>query len=99
MKTKKQKSVKFENPEFPSGFDAFGCDVPVHRLMKGYECVKQMIPDISKEKAYSIIAKCANIIKKDRPFEIIGAVTGLDKDLDIIDITGRYRLMATLMAG
>ena len=43
--------------------------------MKGYETVKSIIPEISTEQAFSIVFKCANLIKRDRPFEIIGNPT------------------------
>lgn len=89
MKKKdKKKNLKIKNSskEFPSGFDAFGYTVPIHRLTAGYHTVKEMIPGISKENAYTIVAKVAQHIKKDRPFEIIGNPT---KEHALIDWLNR----------
>jgi len=100
----------------PSGFDAFGHPVPAHRLTSAYNAVKEMIPDISTEDAFSIVGKCANCIERDQPFEILGSVTQeqaiinwlktgrgnaqvLGPHLSRIDLTGRYRLLAVLLAG
>ena len=106
-----------DNTYMSSGFNAFGKPVPRHRLMNGYDTVKEMIPDISTEKAFSIVASVANHIEKDRPFEIIGNQTSEDSckdwlrrgicknqeiaknDLGMIDLTGRYRLLAVMLTG
>ncbi len=82
---------------YSTGFNAMGKSVPVNRLMRGYKTVQEILPDITKAKAYSIVAKCANIIERDEPFRIVGAVEGLDKDLDAIDLIGRYRLLSVLL--
>ena len=54
-----------------TGFDAMGLPVPSNRLDNGYKCVKEMIPVITNGLAYSIVAKCANIIKRDEPLNLI----------------------------
>lgn len=80
-----------------SGFDSMGKEVPVKRLNAGYEALKQMLPDAKPKLRMSIVSKAANAIKRDRPYDIIGATSGLDKDLAKLDLTGRYRLLATLL--
>jgi hypothetical protein len=80
-----------------SGFNAIGKPIPSDRQQKGYETVKELIPNIDSETAYHIVAKCVNYLQDDQPFRIVGAVDGLDEDLSKIDLTGRYRLMAVLL--
>ena len=82
-----------------SGFNAIGQEVPSNRLVNGYDCIKTMLPNVKNEQAFTIISKCARYIRKDKPFEIVGAVAGLDKDLALIDLTGRYRLLSVLLTG
>ena len=84
--------------QIKSGFDAMGYDVPVHRLNKAAETVKEMLPHLKSEDVYTIVAKAAKFVRQDKPFEIVGAIRGLDKDLDKIDLTGRYRLLAVLLS-
>ena len=80
-----------------TGFDAMGLPVPSNRLNNAYKTVKDMIPQISNELAYSIVFKCAEMVKRDECFGIVGAVEVLDLDLKTIDLTGRYRLLAVLL--
>ena len=79
-----------------SGFNSFGKLVPGVRMQKGYETVKEML-NCDNELASYIVGKCSELIKQDKPFEIVGAIEGLDKDLAKIDLTGRYRLLAVLV--
>ena len=80
-----------------SGFDAMGKPVPENRLCNAYKAIKEMLPNEDYHTRYSIVSKCAHIIRRDEPFRIVGAVTALDKDLNKLDLTGRYRLLATLL--
>ena len=73
-----------------------GKPVPQHRMKKGYAAVREMLPNVSWLTAYSIVSKTAHMIRKDSPFDIIGATSQLDKDLVQLDLTGRYRLLAEL---
>lgn len=82
--------------EYPSKFDAFGLPVPANRLSNAYKFVKEVLTDISVEKAMLIVGKAASSIEHDNGYAIIGAVESLDKDLSMIDVTGRYRLLAHL---
>jgi len=79
------------------GFNAFGHPVPANRLDSAYKLVREILPTIKRKTAISIVKKCANSIERDQPFAIIGAVAGLDKQLDKIDLTGRYRLLSVLL--
>lgn len=80
-----------------TGFDVMGMEVPSNRKQRAYKTVKEMMPQASNELVYSIVAKCSEMIKRDEPFKIVGAVHELDEDLATIDLTGRYRLMAVLL--
>lgn len=80
-----------------SGFQAIGKPIPAHRLTNAYNMVKEILPDISTETAMSIVGKAAGHLERDEPNEVIGKVFGLETDLDLIDLTGRYMLMATLL--
>ena len=80
-----------------TGFDAMGLDVPFSRQDNGYKAVKEMMPSVSNELAYSIVKKCSEIIRRDQPFMIVGAIESLDEDVSMLDLTGRYRLLATLL--
>ena len=80
-----------------TGFNAMGLPVPSNRLKNAYKTVKEIMPQVDNELAYSIVAKCSNMIKNDECFGIVGAIEGLDKDLATIDLTGRYRLLAVLL--
>lgn len=75
-------------------FDAFGKDVPFSRRQKVYETLKEIHPDLTNEQRYSITSYIAEAIKRDDPFRVVGAITDLNKDLALIDLTGRYRLLA-----
>lgn len=80
-----------------TGFDAFGKIVPFDRMQKAYEHLQEILGPTKKELAYSITVKCAQAIAKDQPFRIVGAVSGIDKDIDKIDLTARYRILAVLL--
>ena len=80
-----------------TGFNALGKPVPSNRTDAAYKTVKHILPNLTSEEAYAFVAKCAEYIRKDEPFRIVGAVEGLDEDLQKIDVTGRYRLMAVLL--
>ena len=82
-----------------SGFNAMGKPIPSHRQQNAYETVKELIPDIDSETAYHIVAKCVNHLQNDKPFNVVGSVEGLEDELERIDLTGRYRLMAVLLTG
>ncbi len=80
-----------------SGFQAIGKPIPSHRLTNAYQTVKEILPNVSTETAMSIVGKAASHLEHDTPHELIGAVYSLQNDLKLIDVTGRYRLMAVLL--
>lgn len=82
---------------YESGFSAIGKAIPSHRLSNAYKTVKEILPNISTEIAMSIIGKAASHIEHDDCNALIGLVYSLDNDLKLIDVTGRYRLMAVLL--
>jgi hypothetical protein len=88
-----KKEIAFE---LRNGFDAMGYDVPDNRASNAYSTVKSMI-GCDTETAMRIVRKCCLLIKKDKPYDIVGAITTLDKDIALIDLTGRYRLLAVLL--
>jgi hypothetical protein len=79
-------------------FNAFGQQVPGKRMDAAYQMIKKVIaPEMDNELCYSIVAKIAGYIQADTPFKILGDVDALDDDLNQIDLTGRYMLMAALL--
>jgi len=83
--------------KYEHGFDAIGKAIPGHRLNNAYHTIKTILPEISTERALSIVGKAASHLENDNPNELIGLVYSLNDDLKLIDVTGRYRLMATLL--
>ena len=79
------------------GFNAMGHQVPENRLHNGYEVVKEMMPEADVETRFSIVFKCARFIKNDEPARILAPPLTSDEDLVKLDLTGRYRLLATLL--
>ena len=80
-----------------TGLNALGMQVPENRLYNGYEAIKKMMPNTDIESRYAIVFKCARFIKNDEPARIIAPTLTVDKDLAKLDLTGRYRLLATLL--
>jgi len=80
-----------------SGFTAFGKVVSAERKQKTYEFVKEILPKTQKRTVISIINRACETIEHDRPFDLIGKTSSLDKYFKRIDLTGRYRLLATLL--
>jgi hypothetical protein len=79
-----------------TGYSAMGKPVPCNRLQNTYATVKEIAPELSTEKAMTIVNKCQQFVERDNPYAIVGATHGLDPDLAMIDLTGRYRLLAVL---
>lgn len=84
-------------PEQKSGFDAMGHPVSTNRKTNAYRMIKEICPEFDTELAMSVVGKAANFVERDNPYAIIGAMSDLDTDLAKIDLTGRYRLLATLL--
>jgi len=99
--------------EKETGFNAMGKPVPVNRLQKGYKAVKEILPNIENELAWTIANRCKNFIERDECFYIIGYTSlkelmakeldmggrqnAADKYIAMIDLTGRYRLLAEML--
>jgi hypothetical protein len=84
-------------PDYPIGWNAMGKPVPANRVQRTYRHLQEMCPSFTKEECYTIVAKIGRMIEKDEPNQIIGQVAGLDKDLDKVDLTGRYVLLAFIL--
>jgi len=80
-----------------SGFEAFGKRVPSNRMERGYRHAQEILGASKKKLAYTIVTKMCQAILKDQPFRVVGAVSGLDKDIAKIDLVGRYRLLSVLL--
>ncbi len=78
---------------FPSEFEAFGHKVPTHRLDAGLAAIREMVPSIGTETAMTVIGKVADRIERDEPYK------AQREARVVLDETGMYRLLATLMTG
>lgn len=97
------------------GYEAMGHPVPAHRLSAAYRAVKDMIPDVSTEAAMALVGRVAHHLENDEPYEAMREATDapvarpvssatrahrVDPGIAVrLDVTGGYRLLATLLAG
>lgn len=96
----------------PSGFDAMGHPVPAYRLSAAYDAVKEMLPGVSTEDAMALVGRVAKHVEDDRPYEALREATDAPLPRPVsspqlpyrplpgfkLDMTGGYRLLATLCA-
>lgn len=98
----------------PSGFDAMGHPVPADRLSAAYRAVKDMLPGVSTEDAMALVGRVAHHLENDEPYKAMKEATGAplprhvssaepphrpDPEIGVrLDLTGGYRLLATLLA-
>lgn len=96
------------------GFAAMGHPVPAERLSAAYRAVKDMIPGVTTQDAMALVGRVANHIERDEPYEAMREATGaplplhessatphhrVDTAIVVrLDVTGGYRLLATLLA-
>lgn len=80
-----------------SGWDAVGKPVPAIRLQNAQRTVEELLPDADNKTVHSIVARCAEHIKRNELWHITEDVTSLDNEIGKIDLTGRYRLLAVLL--
>lgn len=73
----------------PVEFAAMGKPVPFDRQQRAYEAAQSM--GLSKEAAHNAVSWMAEQFRRDKPYE---ALHGVSK---WVDLTGAYRLMATLL--
>lgn len=74
-----------------TGFDAMGKPIPPERLSNALDAVRAMAPDITTEEAMLLIGSTANALEEDQPYEALKHAGAF------LDLTGSYRLMATLL--
>lgn len=73
--------------------DAMGNPIPAAAMSKALVAVREMAPDVGTEDAMRVIGRTADRLERDQPYEAMAAAT------ELLDLTGAYRLMATLLAG
>lgn len=93
------------------GWNAMGLPVPKNRLSKGYKTVKEII-DCDNETAWTIARRVQYYIEKDDCASVIGHPSlgeeikrnlfdkgskNPDEYIAMIDLTGRYRLLAEML--
>ena len=71
-------------------FNAMGKPIPAAARQKGYETCFEI--GLSKARAWECTSACAEQLERDRPYEAVAAA------MKFVDLTGAYRLMATLLA-
>lgn len=76
-----------------TGYAAFGRRVPEDRLSAGLAALREMVPGISTEQAMSVVGRMAEQIERDEPYKAEKVAR------EVLDVTGMYRLLATLLAG
>jgi len=75
-----------------------GKPVPQHKKDEALKHVAEMMPDADQELRIWIVGKAASLIEKDMLYALLDEVEILDKGLSKLDLTGRYRLAAVLLA-
>lgn len=76
----------------PSGFNAMGRPITLDRRSNALNAVRDMAPALTTEAAMNLIEAVARQLERDQPYEAMKAARG------VLDITGSYRLMSTLLA-
>lgn len=75
------------------GFDAMGKSVPPARRTAALRALRQMIPDITTQHATLTVDRVASALERDQPYEAQRYA------MEVVDLTGAYRLMAHLLTG
>ena len=78
-----------KQPPIPSGFAAMGHQVPVERKERAYDAAQTM--GLTRENAHSCVSWMAEQLRRDKPYEALNGAKNW------VDLTGAYRLMATLL--
>lgn len=73
------------------GFDAMGHPIPLERSSAALQQVREMVPDIGTEEAFTLIGRVSKELERDEPFEAIRVAR------EVLDLTGAYRLIAVLL--
>lgn len=84
------KRAQAKAPATPSGFAAMGHPVPMDRRQRAYDAA---IDDmgLTRENAHSVVGFMSEKLRRDQPYEALHGA------LKWVDLTGAYRLMATLL--
>jgi len=82
---------------YRSGMDAMGHPVPGFRRQAAYRAFKDMLPDATNDEAMTAVDRFANALERDEPYRIVG-IEHLRGDAVRLDLTGRIRMMAELLA-
>lgn len=76
--------------------DNFGKPVPHERVTAGERALREMLPKVSTGDRLSIIKMFVDKIERDEPAVLLSARP--PEPINRLDLTGRYRLLAHLMA-
>ncbi|TES99686.1 hypothetical protein E3D46_22910 [Burkholderia cepacia] len=71
-------------------FNAMGKPIPAQARQVGYEACKAM--GLESGRSWECVGAVAEQLERDKPYEAQGAA------MKFLDLTGAYRLMATLLA-
>lgn len=88
MRTKRKQSRAWDN---------FGKPVTSIRLGAGERTLKEMFPSALAKERFDILAFFRGQVERDEPAVLIG--DDPPAPADALDLTARYRLLATLLAG
>lgn len=75
-----------------------GIQVPDHKKLRATQEVRAMMPDADEDLVKYIVNRACHLIEKDMLFAVLEDVAGLDEGLAKLDLTGRYRLAASILA-
>lgn len=81
-----------------SPYDNLGKPVPTFRLAAATKEVNSMFPDITKWDRDRLIGLFKTNIESDNPNYLVGNPSIHDGALNLLDLTGRYRLLVCLLA-
>ena len=74
----------------------FGKPVTSARLVEGERQLKEMLPDTDSKLRLDILGFFRERVERDAPAVLLGARA--PEPIDALDLTGRYRLLAALLA-
>lgn len=86
--------------DVPSDFDAMGHPVPAERVSAAYKAAKEM--GLGTQDAMRVVGYMTDAIERDDPYRALkdssaGFVADAGEGVNaLLDLTGRYRLLATL---
>ena len=94
-----------------TGFNAMGKTIPMERRQRALDAVREMVPGISTEDAMSLVGRVADKLERDQPYEALREATAAPIAIHSssptpthtpqpgvrLDVTGGYRLLATLL--